>query len=626
MCGIAGIIHSDLSPVSVPVVRAMADSLRHRGPDDEGVYCSDHAGLGHRRLSTVDLSPAAHQPMVSACGRVALVYNGMLFNYRELRAELQSLGFVVRSSGDTAVVLAAWVAWGEACLLRLNGHFALAVLDFRENALFLARDRYGTKPLYWHYAGGIFLFASEIKAFLTHPSFSAQVDPQGLVEYFTFQNFLGERTLFAGVSLFPKASVGRIRLDAPEAPRISRYWDYAFQETRAENRCREALLEELDFLLRRAVGRHLDADVEVGAYLSGGIDSGLISSLAGKETPYLKSFTCGFDLSSASGMELGFDERRAAEAMSAAFRTEHYEMVLKSGDMERVMSRMARHIEEPRVGQSYPNYYIARLASKFVKIVLSGTGGDELFAGYPWRYSRLNDGTDFAAFTDAYYQSWQRLIPENILPEFLAPAWGEAGKADARLMFRNVFAGYPSRIERVEDAVNLSLYFEAHTFLQGLLLVDDKLSMAHGLETRSPFLDNDLVDFAMRCPVGLKLNNLRHVVSIDENAFGSKKEAYYRRTRDGKILLREIARRHLPCGVAEADKQGFSSPDASWFRGESMDFVRRTLLAPRKRMYEYVNYATAERLIHEHLEGRNNRRLLIWALLYFDCWLKTFIP
>ncbi len=624
MCGIAGIVSLDHSPVPPKAVEDMAACLAHRGPDDVGFFYHGHVGLGHRRLATLDTGPSGHQPMVSDCGQIVVVYNGMLFNFRELRTELRSLGFEMRSDGDTAVVTAAWLAWGQNCLSRFNGHFSLAVLDKRAHALYLARDRYGTRPLYWYCANRTLLFASEIKAFFTHPAFAAAVDLEALPEYFTFQNFLSERTLFEGVRLFPKASVGKIDLCAPGAPHITRYWDYAFaSEMPAASEA--ACGEELEFLLRQAVNRHLVADVEVGAYLSGGIDSGMVSALAAADRRYIKSFTCGFDISSASGLELGFDERIRAEAMSNLFKTEHYEIVLKSGDMERIMPHIMRHLEEPRVGQSYPNYYIAQLASKFVKIVLSGAGGDELFAGYPWRYYPVCATPNFSDFIDGYYDFWQRLIPSERLAGFLAPVWSEVRHVDPRLLFRKVFDGCPHHIHGPEDAVNLSLYFEAHTFLQGLLLVEDKLSMAHGLETRAPFLDNDLVDFALKCPVGFKLRNLDASVRLNENDPGSKSDRYLRQTRDGKHILRQVAGKYIPESVIFAEKQGFSAPDASWFKGESLDFVKRRLLNSRSPIYDYIDRSMAFTMVGEHLQGKTNRRLLIWSLLCFDYWLETFI-
>ncbi len=300
-----------------------------------------------------------------------------------------------------------------------------------------------------------------------------------------------------------------------EQPRLesTRYWDFHFSEPEQPIDARE-YREELERLFQQAVNRQLVSDVELGSYLSGGIDSGAITAIAAQAHPYLKSFTCGFDLSSASGIELAFDERVKAEAMSARFKTEHYEMVLKAGDMERALPKLAWHLEEPRVGQSYPNFYAAKLASKFVKVVLSGAGGDELFGGYPWRYYRGAVSSDFEHYVEQYYGFWQRLVDDEQMPELVRADLGRRQRTCRRgHLPQRVPRTTPTSSARPEDYINHSLYFEAKTFLHGLLVVEDKLSMAHGLETRVPFLDNDLVDFAMRCPVGLKLNNLSDVDS-----------------------------------------------------------------------------------------------------------------
>ena len=370
--------------------------------------------------------------------------------------------------------------------------------------------------------------------------------------------------------------------------------------------------------------RQLVSDVEVGAYLSGGIDSGAITALAARQHPYIKSFTMGFDTTSASGVELGFDERARAERMSYLFKTEHYEIVLKAGDLERIMPRLAWHLEEPRVGQSYPNMYVSRLASRFVKVVLSGAGGDEVFGGYPWRYYRAVVNDDFDHYTDKYFQFWHRLLPGGVLKDVLAPVWQDVRHVDQREIFRSVFRTHANEMRSPAEYVNHSLYFEAKTFLHGLLAVEDKLAMAHGLETRLPFLDNDLVDFAMRLPVRLKLGNLGEVVRLNENEPGPKTARYFQQTRDGKLLLRRMVSRYVPDEVAYGQKQGFSAPDASWFRGESIDYVRSIVHDDASAIYRFLDPASTRRLVDEHLHGRENRRLLIWSLISLENFLRQF--
>jgi asparagine synthase (glutamine-hydrolysing) len=621
MCGVAGLVHTDGASASPLVLQRMTDAIAHRGPDGQGQWTDGPVGLGHRRLSIIDLSPAGHQPMVSPDHRFVLSYNGEIYNFRELRAELEAEGCWFRSQTDSEVVLHALARWGTSAIARFNGMFAFALWDRTERRLLLARDRYGIKPLYTYRQGGLLAFSSEQKAILAIPGVDRRLDRAALYEYFTFQNFFTDRTLLQDMRILPAGHFAELDLAAGERElRLTRYWDFRFREPEGRADPRE-YREELDRLFRQAVNRQLVADVELGSYLSGGMDSGAITAIAAGSYPYLKSFTCGFDLSSASGIELSFDERAKAEAMSARFKTEHYEMVLKAGDMERVLPKLAWHLEEPRVGQSYPNYYAAKLASKFVKVVMSGAGGDELFGGYPWRYYRAANADNFEHYVDQYYTFWQRLVDNRHLKRLFEPIWGDVHHVWTRDIFRDVFANHDNLLERPEDYINHSLYFEAKTFLHGLLVVEDKLSMAHSLETRVPFLDNDLVDFAMRCPVGLKLNNLHEVVRINENDPGDKQGKYFMKTRDGKTILRDVMRRYIPEDIADGIKQGFSAPDASWFKGESIDYVRRVLMQGQPRLYDFIDRKTTQELVDEHLSGQQNRRLFIWSLLNVEHWL-----
>lgn len=622
MCGIAGYLGLNGAPAGPRLIQSMNAAIRHRGPDGEGIYCDGPVGLGHRRLAILDLSPAGHQPMRTPDGRFVLTYNGEIYNYRELQAELESAGWQFHSRCDAEVVLCALAQWGEKALLRFNGMFALALWDVREQQLLLARDRYGIKPLYYSVAGHTFLFASEIKGILAHGAQRFEMDLEGLAEYLAFQNFFTDRTLFSSVHMLPAGAVLTLRPgEQPGDPRL--YWDFNFSEpdTMADE---GEMLEELDRLFYQAVSRQLVSDVPIGSYLSGGMDTGAITAIAARQIPNMCSFTIGFDLTSASGLELGFDERLPAERMSYLFGTEHYEMVLKAGDMERAMDDIVWHLEEPRVGQSYPNFYAAKLASRFGKVVLSGAGGDELFAGYPWRYYRAVVNDDFANYTEKYFQFWQRLLPGDAHRRILAPVADAVSAVSLRQIFRDVFHEHAEYLTSPTDYVNHSLYFEAKTFMHGILTVEDKLSMAHGLETRVPFLDNDLVDFAMQVPVRAKLGNLDAVVRLDENDPGHKKQRYFSKTRDGKLLLRKLMHRYVPADIADGVKQGFSAPDASWFRGESIDYVRRTLMTNDARIFDMLDRKTVHTLIGEHLEGKANRRLLVWSLLWLEEWCRVF--
>ena len=622
MCGIAGQLNTDNKPVSPAILKRMTDAIAHRGPDGEGHWIEGNLGLGHRRLAIIDLSPAGHQPMVSSNDRYVLTYNGEIYNFRELRTELESKGYWFRSETDSEVVLHALSEWGQKALLKFNGMFAFAFWDRKKKELLLARDRYGIKPLYYYQDKNKFLFGSEQKAIIEQPNFDRNVNKKAFLEYLTFQNIFTDQTLVEGIHLLPPGHFAKIKLSKKDT-KLSRtmYWDYHFSEPETPS-SEEEYLEELDRLFNQAVSRQLVGDVELGSFLSGGMDSGSITAIATQSFPYLKTFTCGFDLSSASGIELAFDERAKAEAMSARFKTEHYEMVLKAGDMERCLPKLAWHLEEPRVGQSYPNFYASKLASKFVKVVLSGAGGDELFGGYPWRYYRAVVNQDFDHYVDQYYKYWQRLIPRSILKQVFAPIWDDVKDVDTKEIFRDVFSTHQNSLEKPEDYINHSLYFEAKTFLHGLFVVEDKLSMAHSLETRVPFMDNDLVDFAMKCPVNLKLNNLGEVVRINENDAGRKSSKYFQKTNDGKKILRRMMKKYIPEEITEAQKQGFSSPDASWFKGESIEFVKRTISNKQANIYNFLDHKSIEGLITDHLDGKENRRLLIWSLLNLEEILK----
>jgi len=624
VCGFVGLVNQRGEALSPVMLRRMTAQLTHRGPDGDGHFLDRSVGFGHRRLAILDLSAAGQQPMATPDGSHVLVYNGEVYNFAELRVELQSLGHRFYSRTDSEVVLHALAQWGAGAVGRFNGMFAFALYDRDAQEVLLGRDRYGIKPLYYAERNGNVVFGSEIKAFLAHSDFRAELDTAGLVEYFTFQNFLTDRTLFAGVRLLPAGTVLRVPVEPTRTLAPERYWDFTFTEPEQQGDPRE-YVEELDRLFVQAVSRQLVSDVPLGAYLSGGMDTGAITAVAAKQLDELRTFTVGFDLTSASGLEMGFDERASAERLSYLCRTEHYEMVLKAGDMERVLPKLMWHLEEPRVGQSYPNFFAAKLAGSLGKVVLSGAGGDELFGGYPWRYYQAVVNDSFEQYVDKYFAFWQRLAPPDAMPKLFAPLGGHASSVDTRDIFRDVFASHASELARPEDYINHSLYFEAKTFLHGLLVVEDKLSMAHSLETRLPFLDNDLVDFASRVPVGLKLGRLGEVVRLNENQPGPKARNYWRNVSDGKVILRQAMGRYVPAETVAKGKQGFSAPDASWFRGESIDYVRRRLLGRGARLYEFLDRSTVESLVDDHLEGRENRRLLIWSLLCFEQWCELFL-
>lgn len=624
MCGITGIFNTNGQPISISLLKKMTDMISHRGPDGEGFWDDSYIGFGHRRLSIIDLSPLGHQPMQSADGNFIITYNGEIYNFQNIRLELEAKGYKFNSRTDSEVVLKSYQEWGSKCVHKYNGMFAFAIWDKQKRILFLARDRYGIKPLYYYFKNGIFIFASEIKSIIQHPTYTTNVSIPALNEYFSFQNIFSDLTLFNDIKLLPAASTMTVEFGITNSYKELKYWDFHFRDELTESE--EELSEEISRLFEKSVNRQLISDVEIGSYLSGGLDSGSITSIAAKNFKNLKTFTCGFDLSSASGLEMAFDERSKAEYLSNLYKTEHYEVVLKAGDMERVLKNLVWHLEDLRVGQCYPNYYVSRLASKFVKVVLSGAGGDELFAGYPWRYFAASNSNNFHEYTDSYYRYWQRLIPDSLKSQFYNPEiYKQVLEHQTKDVFKSVLNKINIPLFSKEDYINNSLYFEIKTFLHGLLIVEDKISMTHSLETRVPFLDNDFVDFAMKIPIKYKLKELIPSIRIDENDPATKAGKYFERTNVGKLILRKVLQKYVPDKYHYEKKQGFSAPDASWFKGESMDYVKRSLLNKKEIIYDYLNYQTIDLLLKEHFSGYRNHRLLIWSLLNFKFWCNIFL-
>ena len=623
MCGICGIFNLDGEPIPHRYIQSMTDALAHRGPDDEGQYIDVNIALGHRRLAILDLTPAGHQPMASKDGSLVLVYNGEIYNHLELKIELEALGYQFRSRTDTEVLLNGYQAWGIDMVEKLNGMFAFGLWDGNTRTLFLVRDRYGIKPLYWTMMGKTFVFASEIKAILTHPMMVPQVNPDALTEYFTFQNVFRYHTLFKNIGLLQAASIRWISEGDHEFKRRT-WWDYDFTRRDEKMSIKEAE-EETSHLFRQAVVRQLMSDVPVGSYLSGGMDSGSIVAIAASHIPRLSTFTCGFDLSAVTGAEANFDERREAEIISYHYKTEHYQQVVNASDISWALPNVVWHLEDLRLGMSYPNFYVARLASKFVKVCLSGAGGDELYAGYPWRYYRFFDAAGRDSFLRRYYEFWQRLVSDQDKPLlFTENIWRQVKDRDSFRTFSRVFT-FNERLkyESPEEHIANSLYFEIKTFLAGLFLVGDKLSMAHGLEERVPFMDNDLVNFAQRIPIPHKLANLEKVKRFDENE--TKKLRRYREFNDGKNVFRNAMSSLLPQEVLRRRKQGFSAPDESWYRGEALSYVKEVLENKRAAYRDFLNPGFVSKILEDHAGGKKNYRLLLWSFLCFEWWCKIFL-
>ncbi|MBU0695744.1 MAG: asparagine synthase (glutamine-hydrolyzing) [Bacteroidetes bacterium] len=624
MCGIAGVFNLNNEPFALSNLKIMADAIAHRGPDGDGFFIDEGIALAHKRLAILDVSTKGAQPMTSKDGQWTIVFNGCIYNYLELKQELKSKGHEFISSSDTEVISEGLAAYGPEFFKRLNGMFAVGAWNHQEKMLYLSRDRYGIKPLYYWFTGKTLVFASEIKAIIAHPKFSVQLNMGALNEYFTFQNMFTFRTLFDGVEMLPPANTIKINSLSSKIKHHS-WWDYDFSQP-DETLSFEDAKNETERLFRNAVSTQMISDVPVGSYLSGGMDSGSITALASSHVNRLATFTCGFDMSEVTGVESNYDERRDAELMANYFKTEHYEQVLNAGDIKWSLPRVVNHLEDLRVGMSYPNYYISRLASKFVKVCLQGTGGDELFGGYPWRYYRVFKSVSQKEYFNNYYDFWQRLVPDKDKSNlFSANVFKQINLKEPREIFERVFTFNDSlRYDTPEQHINNSLYFESKTFLSGLFLVGDKLAMANGLEERFPFMDNNLVDFAQKIPIKYKLGNLEEMKRINENEFGNKRKLYQEYD-DGKNVLRKAMQGFMPEKIINRKKQGFSAPDESWYRGENASYIKELLLNNKTVSSDFINRDYIKKIVDEHVNDHINHRLLIWSLMNFEWWCKIFL-
>jgi asparagine synthase (glutamine-hydrolysing) len=624
VCGICGIYKTKGNQVSESLIKKMTDVIAHRGPDGEGSFVRHNIGFGHRRLSIIDLSEAGAQPMSSQNGKITITFNGEIYNFRELKSELEKKGHRFVSRTDTEVIIKGYEEWGLDVIPKLNGMFAFGLWDEEKKKLIITRDRFGVKPLYVWIRKEEIVFASEIKAILQHPGYKIDLNYEALNEYFTFQNLFKFHTLFKDIQLLAPARV----IEFNEDLKLNEYayWDYNFSDVDETITEKDATYHTLQ-LFKQAVNRQLVSDVPVGSYLSGGMDSGSIVAIASQTIPRMSTFTCGFDMSATTGREANFDERRDAELMASFFKTEHFEQVISSGDLSWSMPKLIYHLEDLRVGMSYPNYYISRLASRFVKVCLSGAGGDELYGGYPWRYYHVFKSLNSTDFFRDYYGFWQRLVTD---PEkknlFTENAFSKIKDVNSSFeVFSRVFTYNKTlKYSTPEDQISNSLYFEAKTFLPALFIVGDKLGMASSLEERFPFMDNDLADFAQKIPVKYKLGNLEQMKRIDENELG-KLHRFQNTYDDGKNVLRKAMREILPEQILNRKKQGFSAPDESWYRGENLAYVKDQLLNKSTVSTAFISAKFIEKTIHEHAEKNINHRLLIWSLLSFEWWCKIFL-
>ncbi|MBW2307188.1 MAG: asparagine synthase (glutamine-hydrolyzing) [Deltaproteobacteria bacterium] len=607
MCGIAGRIvwGQEARGTDPSALARAAERMRHHGPDGEGFHSERGENyaldLVHTRLSIIDLSEFGRQPMTNENGTVILVCNGEIYNFQELRSELHSRGHRFISRTDVETILHLYEELGEEAISRLDGMFALAIWDRTRRRLLLARDRMGVKPLYYaERPGGELLFASEVKA-LIPLGLEVQPDLEALAEHLTFQWCTGERCLFRGVRYLAQ---GHIVLSEDGRPlRRRQYYDLAHREDDYPTDKKKAA-EKLLGLFEKAIGRQVFSDVPVGSFLSGGMDTGAISAVCRRHIPHLHTFTCGFDLSSGvTRMESFFDEREESRTLARYLDTDHHELVLRPGDMQPVLPLVVWHLDEPRVGISYQVWYTARLIKQYVTVVLSGVGGDESYAGYPWRYRHILDVHDTETFDRLYYKCWIRFLDDEEKRRLFTDEVNRAISGFSTFdSYREVMQG-----TRARHPLNRALYFDAKTFLNGLFMVDDKLSMAHSVESRVPFTDNALIDFSLRVPPWWKMR---------DNGEGA----------DFKILLKEAMRPLLPEETLVRKKQGFTPPDRSWFLlPDTWSYLRGMLLSKRATERGYFKRSGIERILEEHASGKRNHRFLIWSLVCFEWWNRLFV-
>lgn len=629
MCGFVGYVNLGQRPADENITQKMADLIAHRGPDGDGYWTEGHISFGHRRLAIIDLSEDSNQPIYSDDKRYVMVFNGEIYNFRDIRTQLERKGHVFKTQGDGEVLLTSFMASGPEAFLKLNGMFTAAILDRKTGRLTIARDRFGVKPLYYTSQNGVFAFASEAKAFKGHPDLDFKLNPHGLSEYLTFMNFISDQTLFKDVYLFPAGSY--IEIDTKNPPQSGarlkpvKYWDYAFTGNTTDYDA-DKIADEIHETFTQAVRRQLVSDVGFSSFLSGGVDSGSITAVAAKEPGKLRTFTAFFDYEGASEAELKFDERAAAQLMARAFGTEHHEILIGPKDFQDTALKLCYYLDEPRVGQSYPNYLVSGLVRKFETVTLSGAGGDELFGGYPWRYYQGLPADNFDDYVDGYYGYWRRLAAKDAdLKTLTAPIASHVSDFDGRAVFESIFPSEARSAKTPEEFLNWCLYFEAKTFLNGLLVVEDKVAMAHSLETRVPFLDNDLVDLACRVPIQAKLSGIPQELERQRRRKAGLPVVEPERRTDGKAILRHMMGRLVPEEIYKRDKQGFSAPDGGWFKNQCYDFIHEKLVGDNRRIHDIINPDEIKAVVEGHRAGtRTDGRHKIWAFLHLSEVIDNF--
>jgi asparagine synthase (glutamine-hydrolysing) len=610
MCGICGYIGSKLN---IPVLEAMVESLHHRGPDDSGYWTNNTVAFGHTRLSIIDLTKAASQPMLTDDERFIIVFNGEIYNYRELREELRKAGESFRSASDTEVLLIGYRKWGQKILDKLRGMFAFAVWDNHRQQLFIARDRVGIKPLFYAPLKKGLVFASEIKAILLHPELGKNLNPDAVDAYLEFGYVPAPDTIFKDVyALKPghwlKYQKGLIQK--------GEYWKPDFSQI-PEAGDEKELIERLDERLHDAVQSHLVADVPVGAFLSGGLDSSLVAAIAQEhlEDP-IHTFTIGF--------EGGGDERVFAANAAKHIGSNHHENLVRP-DIVKKLPYLIKHFEQPLFDNSaLPTFLVSQFASNEVKVVLSGDGGDEPFAGYDWTRFALNMPHIFTSWSP---RGWQWAYQKGVggLLKKIAHDIGNNGNARYlrrmtvsralrqwlyRPEFLHRISNEPlkdmSKILQtapVRDERDRFIYADLCAYLpEDVLFKVDRMSMANSLEVRVPLLDPQFLEWTLKLPFSMKFCRGR-----------------------GKYIIRKLASRYLPPSILKPRKQGFTVPMGRWLRGELFDLVLRLFNSERFQQRGIVRPLAAQELLNMHRSNRYDLGHRIWSLIILEIWARVWL-
>jgi asparagine synthase (glutamine-hydrolysing) len=621
MCGIAGVVNSEPGGVEADTIRRMCQSIVHRGPDDEGTYVKDGAGLGVRRLSVIDIA-GGRQPVFNEDKTICIVYNGEIYNFPELRRELESRGHRFLTHGDTEVIVHLYEEMGRDCVKRLRGMFAFAVYDTRNRCLLLARDRLGIKPLHYAFAGGRLLFGSEIKSILAVAPELATIDQQALWRYMYFGYIPDPDTAFLPIKKLPPGHV--LEFERGKVS-IHKYWDlpeYSTYQPRGEEEC----LQELEQRLAEAVRIRLIADVPLGALLSGGTDSSTIVALMARAgSRPVKTFSIGF-------RHADFNEAPYARLVAERFGTEHRELILEP-DVAETLQSLTHSLEEPFGDSSIlPTYYISRLARQQVTVALSGDGGDEAFGGYERYQVHLQRRTFdwIPEWTGRFYRDHvHRKLPTSVLGRNLAYSvslpWSEryiegiSLKPFDREMallsddFRSAALGDVDPLSAMRryldqalarDPLSRVLYLDSKTYLPGDILTKvDRMSMLTSLEVRVPILDHLFLEWVTGLPPEWKMRG--------------KKQKY--------ILTKLAERVGVPKEVLNRPKQGFTLPLGHWMRNELKDLIMSVLMDSSTRQRGYFNAQGVQRLLDEHFQARRDHSARIWRFLMFELWQRNFI-